>query len=216
MMQNENRPVGRARDEGRDTSTLMFRDGEQKEFFLRGAVCWPVIRPVNDSIEGCILLAGVECDSGAVYLFEQHSFGSVMPVLDADRRRIAGFGVGPVLSVCWSAYLCRKFFFNHVDGEALNNEVLAGREASIQPKPVCIGVDWPDDATAWARIRQWEPRIVAGPGPLAQQRDEWEAAYKLGGAQMIHFPAVWALACLVTGLERWPWRKGNVARRVAF
>lgn len=211
---NEYRPVRRARDEGRDTSVLDMQNGDQLEFFVRGAICWPVLLPeVPPRVEGFVLLGGVDVESGEIFVFEQERFHSVDAFRDPDSQKVISWGVGPVLNLCWQAYLCRKFFYNHLDGPALEHEVLVSRNASILPKPDCIRVDWHSDAEAFARVLTWLPRITMGPGPLVDQLNTVRAT---PGVELKHYPAVWALACFVTGLERWPWRKSKVGRRVSL
>ena len=68
---NNWRPIMATKIHERDTSMLVNADGEQREFYLRGGCCWPVLRPGHDAMEGFLLLAGVDCETKKVIVFEQ-------------------------------------------------------------------------------------------------------------------------------------------------
>lgn len=211
MIDNPNRPLAMVLVPERETSMLTLPNGDEREFFVRGAVCWPVLRPGGSAVEGCVLVAAQDVETRRVYVFEESVFHRVEALRDPDTNRTIDLGAVPAFSVGWMAYGCRRYFFNQIDEF---NDVCMGlvRESkTILPKPSMIRVDWSSEEEAAARLLQWAPKMVMPEGGvLQQQHHEFMAT---PAPRLIHFPAMQALACLQTGLERWPWRKSGVPRR---
>lgn len=211
MTGNPNRPLAAVLVPARDTAMLTLPNGEEREFFVRGGVCWPVLRPGGSAVEGCVLVAAQDVETRRVYVFEEFGFYQVEPLRDPETNRTVDAGVGPAFGVAWLSYACRRFFFNQIDEFNDVCMALVRDSKTIQPKPSMIRVDWSSEDEPRARILQWAARMVMPAGGLLET--QYQEFMSTPAPRMLHFPAMQALACLQTGLERWPWRKANVPRR---
>lgn len=209
--ENPNRPVLAVPVPERETCVLTMASGEEREMFVRGGICWPVLRPGAQAVEGFVLVGAVDCETGRAFVFEALPFHTIEPMTDAITRRISSAGIGLPLGIAWRHYAARRFFYNQIDEFNDMNMGLVHRSKTILPTPQMVRVDWSDEDEPRARMIQWAARMVLPAGGALQEQFAQFMAQPAGA--LLHYPAVQALACLQAGLERWPWRKAGVPRR---
>ncbi len=207
------RPVKAHANLQRKTSTLFFRDGSFAEYYMIGAVCWPMTYEDAPGIidnQGFLVMAGKavgDGGDGVVTLFEQHPFVVVDNVLKGDGT-IEFPGIASTLNRIWAQYYADRYYF-HQDYEHSRTyrlEVL--RSEMTKPKPKFIEIPWASDDearhTIWRYVKLKRIRIDKD-SEMARQL----SVVKAGAKDTT--PAVHALQCLLMGLERFPWRKPKEA-----
>jgi len=188
----------------RRTSTLEFAGGKQGEFYVRGAVCWPV--RVQDHSEGFILLGAQNVRDKKLYVFEQTPYRAIDHIMGHDRDGctvIQWKGISSWLNEMWKSYFCSHFYYDQGDAvhRLYKNQVT--RSEMIKPKPTFRKVWTKDDAgdsVMWGWLDA--ERLVIGEGSAVQHALQ---EYKVRPPGSV-IPAVQALMCLLAGIERYPWR----------
>jgi hypothetical protein len=184
------------------------------EAYVRGGVCWPTyVEPVDPvsaddpqggDYKGFIILAGQDVKTKKVHVFEQREFSTVDNVL--DNGLIAFQGIVDFLNTGWSTYFCRKYFWNQPDESTKRYRLDVVRLNTITPKPSFIEAPWADGLDARAIVAKF-----AKFGWLAIDKDSiladeiLQAGYDEKEALKTR-PAIHALQCLLSGIDRWPWR----------
>ncbi len=185
-------------------STLYFHDGSSGDYRMRGAVCWPmtVERTKGDpNVEGFILMAGQDVDTGKVFIFEQKKFVVVDHIV--NNGVIEFEGISSWFNRCWSKYFARDFFWNQTREHAKAYRLEVIRSKMIDPKPQFIEVGWGDVAevkhTVWKLVKTNKIWYEQG----SQLHEELDLIKK---GELETVPSVHAMMCLAYGLERYPIR----------
>ncbi len=203
---NENRPTAASLNGARDTSTLQFADGTQAEFFLRGGVCFP--SEVAGQARGHLVLVGLDVRRSVLLVFEETPFYQVANQV-SESGVITQEGVAGWLSMVWQSYFNRRYFHNAGEHQLDLYRKAARQCAMLEPKPRWRPVRWDHEQEAagavWAAVDG--ERIMLNPGPLSDELGQFRNA--TGAKMLSHYPAVWALACALLGLELHPWRKSD-------
>lgn len=191
----------------RRTSILYWPDKPAGvEFYMRGAVCWPMLVEREDGaqdVQGYAILAGVDLATGVIEVMEETSFVTVEHVLNPDGT-IQYRGLASWFNANWAHYYGDTYFWNQ--GGELNRKYLLEvvRSPWCKPQPHFVEIDWQDEAEA----RQLVWRYVKTRRLLLPK--EGQLFRDLGAAKMdkkdVTMPTLHALQCLLAGLERYPWR----------
>ncbi|MCP4570578.1 MAG: hypothetical protein GY841_23585 [FCB group bacterium] len=192
-------------DMEKQTSTLYFSDGSNGDYRMRGGVCWPMSverTPGNPDIEGFILMAGQNVDTGKVFIFEQRTFVVIDHIVNQSGV-IEYEGISSWINKCWSKYYARDFFWNQTREHAKSYRLEVIRSKMIDPKPQFIEVGWGDVAevkhTVWRLVKTGKIWYEKG----SQLHEELDLIKK---GQIESVPSVHAMMCLAYGLERYPIR----------
>lgn len=200
------KPINAIPQRRRKTSVLIFPDGSQAEYYLRGGICWPM--PFKEGninvIRGFVLICGVHTKTGVVSVFEQTPFASVDHLINSKGIIVdGGIGACKLFNLAWQTYYCRKYYFHQQTHthNMFRKQVRASR--MIDPKPSFKFIDWKDDEdiaiTMWAKTHR-KQLLIDGDSPLADQLKSYQAN-----------PAVvstgrWALLCALAGMDKYSWR----------
>lgn len=181
------------------------RNGQyQDEFYMRGGICWPMTIEVGGvtDVQGFILMAGQDVNSKKVHVFEQKPFVVVQNIIGEDGR-IQFSGVVQFLNTCHSRYFARDYFWNQDFNLKKSCHLEIIRHHEIEPKPAFIEIEWSDTSEAMTNIWKY---VKTGRLIFDSGSELHEQLQKTKGEDKQTYPAVWALMCLLSGLERYPWR----------
>ncbi len=162
---------------------------------MAGGICWPML--VKGVFKGAVLIAGRSVETGKVYVFEQREFASVDHIYSLDGELIEE-GLAASFPRWWATYFLRRFYWFQTDEWNATFRRRLRHSPLVEPRPSLVEVHWRDsehvalmvsDATARREL------MFKGGGILESQLDQMQADPEIGP-----FPAVHALACLLTGL----------------
>ena len=174
------------------------------EYRLRGGISWPV--PVGVQVEGFVILIGEHIKSGIIYIFRQHAFNSIDPIIAGmaagagDAERIPWPYLAEWINEVWAHYFCRHFFWNQdVDlGEHFIRQV--SHSALLGRRPIFQRVSWDKSeqqammqVIALGSARRLIGREVEGVNKALQM-------YQVDTKSF--FPALQALSCAIVGLDQ--------------
>jgi len=193
------------------TSTLVFKGEEDnpREFYMIGGICWPVQYELPDQppdVLGYAILAGKDLETGIVYVFEQKDFVTIEHIFN-EKQIVAYHGLAPWFNTIWARYYANRFYFNQSDEISRKYRLDVIRSEMITSRPQMIEVPMPDikDAlhTVWRYAKTKGVKIDADSLlgvhlPLAKVDKH---------KRNIASPPVHALACMLVGLDRFPYRK---------
>lgn len=205
------RPVSVISHTRRDTRQLWFPDGSQGEFYVRGALCWPIATGPQ-SISGFALLAGVHCDTGVCHVFEQTGFATVAPVIDQDSGAMQEAGLGSWFVKMWGLYHAERYYWSQSESVHRAHLLQTLRLPALNPKPVFVAARWDDLDEALASLWSW---INAGSLLIPEQTPLQPALQRFSvqpGADASKDPAMHALLTLLHALVLYPWRKKGIER----
>lgn len=177
------------------------------EYYMKGGLCWPI--PVrfgaDHGASGFILMAGQNIETKKIYIFKQTSFLSIENIFDSQGKMEIE-GLSGFFNKCWSEYFGKNFYYHQDESTHKMFLLKALRSKIILPKPAFIEIEWENSANMEALI--WR---LGNTGILKFEKDsELHKALNLFEIQTDHrdtLPAVYALKCLLCGLECYPWRK---------
>lgn len=204
MATNADRPDWCLRHHQRDTSTLAWNDGRQGEFFVRGGVCWPEL--VGDRNEGfAVIVAQSVHDARRMALVvEQHEFYGLEPIIGDSG--VAYPGIAPWFNMAWQAYACRSHYYRQTAGIHDAAQLAMARMGTVKPTPRFVEGCFETPDHARGIIQQW---TAANRLKMVTQSKLYQAA-----AAMHHAPpgatlppCIRALAAVLSGIERSPWRR---------
>ena len=165
-------------------------------YVMAGGICWPIL--CKDVFIGAALLAGRFLD-GTIYVFEQREFSSVDPVY-TNKHELISEGLAPWFTHNWATYYALRYYWFQHDAYAHTFRRQVRHNDMIEPKPRLIETHWSDDAHADLVIsdvlEQRKLKFRRG-SPVYDQLEQKQADPDSGP-----FPAIHALACLLTGLAR--------------
>jgi len=190
----------------RGTSTLYFEDEVQtREYYMVGGICWPFMYQVDDKptdVMGYAIMAGQDIETRVVHIFEHREFVAVDHIFGPNNL-ILYHGIAPFFNQVWANYYARRFYFNQPDEMSKRYHLEVIRSPMIAPKPAIIEIPLPDPMSAlssvWQHIKTKTVQIPRGT-ILAEH-------IKLNKTNKVILPAVQALACLLVGLDRFPYRR---------
>lgn len=192
----------------RDTVTLQFKDKSfNGEYYVRGGVCWPVAVRTSDgrSAVGHAVIVGYNLQTKTYTVFDEQDFICVDPILEAGK--VTFDGVANWLNQCWATFYCHYFYWHQDETTHRLYLMQVLRSAMIQPKPGFIEIPWMDEQAVVPVM--WRlggtGRLKIDSGVLHDQLRRFQV--ELGAYDLCQYPAVHALVCALSGMERWPWRE---------
>lgn len=192
---------------------LYFPDDQSVDFMIRGAVCWPatVGSGVDTVTEGTILVAGQELSSKRIFVFEQASFVSVDPIIEAGTRRIAFNGITHTMTTWFSRYYIDTYFWHdHMDTHK-RYLVQMIRSPYLSPTPFFSEVVWHDQSQAehalWELVTYGRLLFFAGEAPDKGRSEPLYLPLMLFRDEGKVLPAAKAAMVLAMGFEKYPHRK---------
>jgi len=199
------KPNNRHANLKRGTSTLYFKDKNPAEYRMRGGVCFPMMihSGGRTDIQGFILMSGQNIKTKQVVIFEQRDFVVVEPIL-GDNQLIEFPGIETWLNMCFSRYFARQFFWNQDFELAKKYRLEIIRSQMIEPKPRMMEILWTDEKEAMSVIWKYIKlgMIAWDAGSILDRALE---QVKNDDKDML--PAVYALAVLLSGIERFPYKE---------
>lgn len=198
----------------RGTSTLYFQKQDYAEFYMRGGICWPSRYEWKGQFKtnGFAIMAGQEILSRKLYIFEETAFETVENILNQGTGQIEHQGLAQWFNMVWTEYFGEKYFYGQADELHWRFHLKVTRSPMVNPKPQFIEAPVSDFENALSSVDQYiradQLRFIPG-SELAEQ------------IQMTHLegrsqpPAVHALGYLLTGIERYPFRKHHVQESLA-
>ena len=201
------RPVKVVSDADRRTSRLWFdskdsQDTISGEYYLMGGISWPfaVVQGLRMTINGYAVLCGMQVNTGMITVFENTSFRSVDPIIDATGR-ITENGLTQWLNRNWMLYQARIYWW-YEQGTIHERYARAlYKSRMVEPKPRMIECRWSDDGSPehllWIHAAEGSLRMVSG-------LDEEIKAGDNDPKQPC--PAKHALLCALVGYEQKRWK----------
>lgn len=199
-------PDSAVRHEGRDTSSLIYKDGT-REFHLRGAVCWPVM--VSGQFVGAALVGGLDVVKNRVAVLCETTFASIDTIMDHERGTIAAAGVGQWFNQVWTTFYAHRYFVEAgANGQHDRYAVEVRASSNIQPQPRFKLVDPME--SYYPVIQQYlnAKRVIYPKDGLCHQL-VMQAIAAGPDAKTTH-PVIRALGVMLAGFMTFPWRLGDV------
>jgi hypothetical protein len=172
---------------------------------MKGGICFPMFYEYlgRTDIEGYALMAGLDIETGIVYVFEQTAWTVIDNILHPDGS-LRLEGLSGWVNRGWLNYFARVFYFHQADELARRHRLQVLRSRMIEPKPNFVELP-PTDAediigVIWRFVKAGRLRRAGG----TVLEDQLQLV-KSGDRQV--FPAVHALGCCLTAFELHPWRK---------
>jgi len=199
----------------RQTTNLSFPLGdpyphEIAEFYIRGGVCWPITVERDDGhkdFEGFAIMAGQNIKTKQITVFDQRAFVCIDNIV-GENSVIEYPGLAPWLNECWAKYFGEKFYWHQDWQLAKTYRLDVHRSKMVKPKPQFIEIEWANDedieVLIWKYVKMG--RLVFQEG---SDLDVALRSVKKGEKETL--PPVHALACLLAGIERHPWRERKAA-----
>jgi len=191
----------------RDTANLWFADDKQGEFYLHGGLCWPVSVGDIENQYGCIILGGLNTETGVASIFEQFCFEGIESAFDQDEGRIKSDGLASFLGLVHGAYGNKRYYVNQEESVHRMYLLQALRSRQIDPKPVLVPIEWKSDEEAMSAMNHWRVTgnlAIASNTPIEDAFRRFRAA---PGTPLRQIPELHALACFLVGLTLRPWRR---------
>lgn len=195
----------------RKTVLLQFPNAdhdEWTEFHMRGGICWPTfVEPDIESIEkhfvGVAIVAGQDVKSKHITVFEQREFVTVENIINPGTRVVEYVGLSQWLNEMWARYYCDKFYIKQEYETFQNYRLDLIRSAILKHHVQCIEVPWNDADIFNLTAKAIKMKIVriAKDSILASQFQQASPDDKRVR------PALHALQCLLSGINRFPWRE---------
>ena len=183
---------------------LHFEDGEVMQCYMRGGICWPQLTERSDQrdFQGFIVMCGQDIRDGTVYVWEQRHFECIDNIICQDV--IKYYGIASWLNKVWTNYFARDYYW-HQPFELHKRYMLQIiRSEMVAPKPQFIEIDWTDAAEAQMIV--WE-YVKLGKIVFPMDSEVHRELNLVKKKEKETSPAVYALQCALTGIERFPWRK---------
>lgn len=205
-----NQPTQQHYQPERRTVILRFGSDDNPlngEYYCRGGVCWPVAVRNSDgrSAVGHAVMVGFNLQTKKYTVFEDREFVCVDPIV--ENGQVTFDGVSNWFNQCWSKYYCQYWYYHQDETTHRTYLLQTIRSQMIQPKPGFIEVPWQDENAVapmfWQMVNT--KRLKFGSKTILEQARQYQAM--LGSSELALFPAVYALVCALSGMERWPWRE---------
>lgn len=178
----------------------------RREYYIRGGLCWP--KGAHPDQYGALVVCAQDVESGIVYVVAEGRFLTVEPCIDSTTGT-AFAGAAGRLNEVWQRFYCRSFYFRDDEGEHRTWMLQCLRSSMVNPKPEMVRADWTERRTEMV-IDRW---LTVGRLVMAEDGTVFRSLSELRnrpGTDGYDMPAVRALAAVLTGLERSPWRMGHV------
>ena len=192
------------------TSTLFFDDKPLGKYFLRGGICFPVMSHMNGGldIQGFAVMCGQEISTGTVYVFEQIGFITIDNILNIETSLIDHHGLAGWFNKMWGTYFADHYFWSQKDVVARKYRTEIHRSKMIKPMPYFQELDEMDNTQAdiaiWRLVKLKLLKFDADSDVhQALARTKKDATQQ--STLKIEDPAMHALRCAVSGLERYPY-----------
>lgn len=193
-------------DPRRRTSTFTLANKKTMECTIRGAIAFPMYRnPKTNRIDGFAIILAQDVRTKVIYAIDEAEFVCIDHVLEEDHS-IRIEGLSKWLNDCWAKYYASGFYYHQPHETYRKYALQIIRSKMIQPKPQLIEAPWDDEKTATLSIweRGAQGMFKGKAGTLLQQAIN---RYDPNNKKEKPPPAVWALMCGLTGMERYPWRE---------
>jgi len=195
-----------------DTVTYFFEDETHREYYVRGALCWPVLfsnQGVPD-VMGYAMVAGMDVETKHITVFEQREFIVVSSIID-ENMKITHHGIGPWLIDMYSRYRCNRYYYSQPFEQTKKYRLEILRTVDIVPKPIYNEVPWPENPmevlqTVWRAVKV--KGFTAEKGSLIRRQI---GEIGVEEKSTLKYPAFHAFACLLMGYERYPYQKREAA-----
>ena len=198
-------PAGAMRRRLRRTVDMVMSNGRRMECYLRGGVCWP--SGGHPDQYGALVVGAQDVQTLTVYIVAEGRFLTIDPCID----RVGGMlftGAAARFNDIWAKLYCQTYYYREEEGEHRRWMLDILRSPMIQPKPQFVRIDW--GASTEALVDRW---LAVGRLRMAEDGESAKGMTALRsrpGVDGMMFPAVRALAALLAGIERNPWKWSHV------
>lgn len=173
---------------------------------MMGGMFFPSSVPTEagrNTIRGYALMAGRHEATKVTYIFEERNWLTVEHILDQATGAIINEGLSSWLNMIWSNYFAQMFSFRQDDETLFRYNIDIARCAMILPKPAFIDAEWNDDMQPVSVVNR---ELLLGRlkmrrnSILISELDQFRADEEPDAKK---YPAVHALHCLMTNLDRY-------------
>lgn len=186
-----------------------FPNGESDgQYYVRGAVCWPILDVVTSRSQGWALLAGQNIKTKNIVVFESTPFSHISNMIEDDK--LISMGLVDWFRSVWQKYYCDSFFWSgqFATHQQYLLEVIRCVDINPQPHFIEVHITDEDDAVNLMYHMRTKDALIIETDPdrkdgktLINQLLLWEQTERKH-----EFPAVKALLSLTSGYARYPFR----------
>ncbi len=203
------RPVKAKFSASRRTTELLFEkdikpyyhvDLERgTEAYVRGALVWP-----QGLAPGYLIIGSQWLSTKVMWIYEEREFWAVSPASRIDDKLV----LADFLAELWPRYYCKDYFMETRSEEDPNHRrymLQTYKEPLIDPKPVLCKALYAGHEVAADKLvsEYWAGKRVR----YERGGGIWVGLQQIGHKDIEELPAVRALRCLLSGVERIPWRE---------
>ena len=177
------------------------RDGQ---YYVRGAVCWPILNESTGISEGHIICAAQRIATGAIIVFEDTPFRCIDHIVTPEGK-VEFRGLCSWFNAVWSKYSATLFYRSGNDETHRVYLLQILRSVNIKPSPSFPEVYLADEADAVNVLYNWRSRkklVIDQDGKLHSDLIMWENT-----GRKVKMASVQALLILVNGYEKYPFRR---------
>lgn len=205
-------PIHKTYDDYRKTTWLYFDEGDPRESYIRGGICFPVHYRTSQGIvnNGYAVIGGKDLITGIVWIYGQMSFVTVDDILategdpDYPVNAVKYPGLSHWLNKMWGDYFSQTFYYNQPEELSRRFILQIKRSFMIKPKPRIVEVPITNERDFLSSVWHWsktEKIKIDKDSQLVKDMASMQEDDKN------ILPSVYALGCLLMGVERYPWRK---------
>jgi hypothetical protein len=189
----------------RTGSVTLYFDNDQADFYARGGICWPMAWGYDHKINGHVLIAGQDIDTGEITIFREQEFVSVSNII--ENGKIIFAGLESFFISGWSDFYLRDFFWHGNQITTKKWRLGTIRNNMIDPKPFFLNVDWAGDDQAalmmWHELKTENINMK----PIGEKSILVRDINSIQKNDPNPPPSVHALMALIAGYNRYPWRQ---------
>jgi hypothetical protein len=208
-------------NDARCTTTIFWKNRLPGEYHVRGGICFPMSYIRYDGIKdinGYAVIGGYNVRSNCIEIFEQKSFMVVENIYEDNKIKYEG--IAQWIERCWANYFANCYFWsqNEVLVQKYKLEIIRSKIIRTEPQFIHIDFDIENALhTIWRYVKVGAKAIKLGDKKggddkedKKKEKDEKVTLYndlvsiKQGDTKIT--PSVHALACMIMGLEKYPWR----------
>ena len=190
----------------RKTSTVYYDNGEQVEYYLRGGICWPTNYEEDNAVNygGYVILAGFDVETKEVCLLAEQPFIVVNHIVNDDGS-IGEKGLPEFFNKNWSRYYASSYYWGgqHYETHKTHRlEIIRGD--MFQPKPKFVHL--PEFKEEDRNVLIWKYLKLQKLLGVLKDTDLYRHMERFRPDRKDFYPSIHALSCLLSGIERHPWR----------
>lgn len=169
------------------------------EASVKGALVWP-----QGLAPGYLIIAAQWLSTKVVWIYEEREFWAVSPATRIEDKLV----LADFLAELWPRYYCKDYFMETRSEEDPNHRrymLQMYKEPLIDPKPVLCKALYAGHEVAAGKLvsEYWAAKRVR----YERGGGIWVQLQQISHKDIEELPAIRALRCLLSGIERTPWRE---------